>query len=244
MQKTAIVTGGAKGIGRAVSRALAHAGYSVAIFYKTSSAAAEALVYEIENSGGRAFAVCCDVRDSASVQNAVEAVRGAFGEISVLVNNAGISEQILFTDITDEKWADMLSVHLTGAFYMTRAAVPDMIHAKAGRIINIASMWGETGGSCEVHYSAAKAGLIGMTKALAKELAPSGITVNAVSPGAVETDMMHALGAETCRAVAEETPLERLGTPEEIAAAVLFLAGDGAGYITGQTLSVNGGAVI
>ncbi len=150
----------------------------------------------------------------------------------------------LFTDITDEKWADMLSVHLTGAFYMTRAVLPDMLHQKYGRIVNIASMWGETGGSCEVHYSAAKAGLIGMTKALAKELAPSGITVNAVSPGAVDTDMMRRMGADVCRAVAEETPTERLGTPEEIAAAVLFLAGENAGYITGQTLSVNGGAVI
>lgn len=244
MQKTAIITGGAKGIGRAISLAFARAGYAVAVLYKSSEAAAETLMREIENGGGRAIAVACDVRDSASVQKAVDAVRSAFGAIGVLVNNAGISEQLLFTDITDEKWADMLSVHLTGAFYMTRAVLPDMLHEKSGRIINIASMWGETGGSCEVHYSAAKAGLIGMTKALAKELAPSGITVNAVSPGAVDTDMMRHLGADTCRAVAEETPMERLGKPEEVAAAVLFLAGDGAAYITGQTLSVNGGVVI
>lgn len=244
MRKTAIVTGGAKGIGRAVSLALAGAGYAVAVLYKTSEAAAQSLTEEIVQGGGCAVPVPCDVRDSASVQNAVDAVHSVFGKVDLLVNNAGISEQILFTDITDEKWADMLSVHLTGAFYVTRAVLPDMIHEKHGRIINIASMWGETGGSCEVHYSAAKAGLIGMTKALAKEVAPSGITVNAVSPGAVETDMMRALGTDTCRAVAEETPMERLGTPDEIAAAVLFLAGDSAGYITGQTLSVNGGAVI
>lgn len=244
MQKTAIITGGAKGIGRAVSLAFARAGYAVAVLYHTSEAAAEALVREIETDGGRAAAIPCDVRDSASVQNAVDAVRKDLGKIDVLVNNAGISEQILFTDITDEKWADMLAVHLTGAFYMTRAVLPDMLHEKSGRIVNIASMWGETGGSCEVHYSAAKAGLIGLTKALAKELAPSGITVNAVSPGAIDTDMMRRLGAETCRAVAEDTPMERLGTPEEVAAAVLFLAGERTGYITGQILSVNGGAVI
>ena len=244
MQKTAIITGGATGIGRAVSLAFARAGYAGAVLYKTSETAAQALVREIENGGGRAVAVSCDVRDSASVQNAVDTVREKLGKTDALVNNAGISEQLLFTDITDEKWADMLSVHLTGAFYMTRAVLPDMLHQKYGRIVNIASMWGETGGSCEVHYSAAKAGLIGMTKALAKELAPSGITVNAVSPGAVDTDMMRRMGADVCRAVAEETPTERLGTPEEIAAAVLFLAGENAGYITGQTLSVNGGAVI
>ena len=244
MQKTAIITGGATGIGRAVSLAFAHAGYAVAVLYKTSETAAQALVREIENGGGSAAAVFCDVRDSASVQNAVDTVREKLGKTDALVNNAGISEQLLFTDITDEKWADMLSVHLTGAFYMTRAVLPDMLHQKYGRIVNIASMWWETGGSCEVHYSAAKAGLIGMTKALAKELAPSGITVNAVSPGAVDTDMMRRMGADVCRAVAEETPTERLGTPEEIAAAVLFLAGENAGYITGQTLSVNGGAVI
>ena len=234
MQKTAIITGGATGIGRAVSLAFAHAGYAVAVLYKTSETAAQALVREIENGGGSAAAVFCDVRDSASVQTAVDTVRERLGKTDALVNNAGISE----------KWADMLSVHLTGAFYMTRAVLPDMLHQKYGRIVNIASMWGETGGSCEVHYSAAKAGLIGMTKALAKELAPSGITVNAVSPGAVDTDMMRRMGADVCRAVAEETPTERLGTPEEIAAAVLFLAGENAGYITGQTLSVNGGAVI
>lgn len=158
MQKTAIITGGAKGIGRAVSLAFARAGYAVAVLYHTSEAAAEALVQEIETDGGRAAAIPCDVRDSASVQNAVDAVHKHLGKVDVLVNNAGISEQILFTDITDEKWADMLAVHLTGAFYMTRAVLPDMLHQKAGRIVNIASMWGETGGSCEVHYSAAKAG--------------------------------------------------------------------------------------
>ena len=161
-----------------------------------------------------------------------------------MVNNAGISEQKLFTDITDSDWEQMLAVHLNGAFYMTRALVPAMVHRKYGRIINIASMWGETGGSCEVHYSAAKAGLIGLTKALAKELAPSGITVNAVSPGAVETDMMRALGEEVCKSVAEETPVGRLAHPQEIADAICFLASEKAAYITGQVLSVNGGAVI
>ena len=243
-RKVAVVTGASRGIGAATAAALAEAGFAVAVLYRTNRALADTCVQKIRENGGTARAYAVDVTDSAAVKKVTAQIELDLGAVSVLVNNAGISEQKLFTDISDSDWEQMLAVHLHGAFYMTRALVPAMVHRKYGRIINIASMWGETGGSCEVHYSAAKAGLIGLTKALAKELAPSGITVNAVSPGAVETDMMRALGEEVCKTVAEETPVGRLAHPREIADAVCFLASEKAAYITGQVLSVNGGAVI
>lgn len=243
-QKVAVVTGASRGIGAATAVALAEAGFTVAVLYRTNRVLAETCVQKIRETGGTAHAYAVDVTDSAAVKIVTAQIEKDLGTVSVLVNNAGISEQKLFTDITDSDWEQMLAVHLNGAFYMTRALVPAMVHRKYGRIINIASMWGETGGSCEVHYSTAKAGLIGLTKALAKELAPSGITVNAVSPGAVETDMMRALGEEVCKSVAEETPVGRLAHPQEIADAICFLASEKAAYITGQVLSVNGGAVI
>jgi 8-oxoguanine DNA-glycosylase Ogg len=158
--------------------------------------------------------------------------------------NAGIAQQKLFTDITPEEWQRMLDVNLSGAFHLCQLALPGMIRRKQGRILTVSSMWGQTGGSCEVHYSAAKAGLIGLTKALAKEEGPSGITVNCVAPGVIETDMMAAFTAEDKAALAEETPVGRLGTPEEVAKLLVFLAGEDAGYITGQVFGVNGGLVI
>ncbi|MGN0519889.1 MAG: elongation factor P 5-aminopentanone reductase [Candidatus Fimenecus sp.] len=243
-RKVAAVTGASRGIGAATALALADEGFAVAVLYQTNQAGADACVQSILTNGGQARAYRVDVTDSAAVAAVTAQIEREMGAVSVLVNNAGISEQKLFTEITDSDWERMLAVHLDGAFYMTRAFLPAMLHEKYGRIINIASMWGETGGSCEVHYSAAKAGLIGLTKALAKELAPSGITVNAVSPGAVDTDMMRMLGTEICKSVAEETPVGRLARPEEIADAVCFLANEKAAYITGQVLSVNGGAVI
>lgn len=241
MSKVAVVTGASGGIGRAVAFALADATFSVAVLYGKNQAAAEKTVQQIVARGGCAQAYGCDLCDSDAVQQTAEKIQTQLGAAAVLVNCAGISAQKQFQDITDADWAQMLGVHLTGAFYLTRALLPGMLHNKAGRIVNIASVWGETGGACEVHYSAAKAGLIGMTKALAKELAPSGITVNAVSPGAVDTAMMWQLGDAVCQSVAAEIPLGRLGTPEDVARAVLFLAGDGGAYITGQVLAVNGG---
>lgn len=243
-EQVAVVTGASRGIGAATAVSLGDTGYTVAVLYKSNQAGAEKTVKKIQKNGGQARAYQLDVTDSTAVTAVTAQITAELGDISVLVNNAGVSEQKLFTDITDTDWSNMLSVHLNGAFYLSRAVLPAMLHEKYGRIINIASMWGETGGSCEVHYSAAKAGLIGLTKALAKELAPSGITVNAVSPGAVETDMMKMLGHEVCESVAEETPVGRLGRPEEIADAVCFLASEKAAYITGQVLSVNGGIVI
>ena len=172
------------------------------------------------------------------------AVEQALGRVDVLVSNAGIAQQKLFTDITPEEWQHMLDVNLSGAFHLCQLALPGMIRRKAGRILTVSSMWGQTGGSCEVHYSAAKAGLIGLTKALAKEEGPSGITVNCVAPGVIDTDMMAAFTAEDKAALAEETPVGRLGSADEVAQLLVFLAGESAGYITGQVFGVNGGLVI
>ena len=183
MTKTALITGASGGIGSQTAKKLASDGYSLALVFNRSEEKAKALVSEL---GTNAKIYKCDIRNSKEVSDTVKAVIADFGEISVLVNNAGIAQQKLFTDITDEDWQTMLDTNLSGAFYFSRAVLPEMIKRKSGKIINIASMWGETGASCEVHYSAAKAGLIGLTKALAKEVGLSGITVNAVSPGVIQ----------------------------------------------------------
>lgn len=244
MEKVALVSGASGGIGTACCKRLAASGFCIAALYHKNESAAAALVRDITASGGKAAAFCCDIRDSGAVGDTVKAVQRTLGGVDVLVGCAGVSRQRLFQEITDEAWAQMRGVHLDGAFYLTRAVLPGMLQKKQGRIIHIASMWGETGGSCEVDYSAVKAGLIGLCRALAKEVAPSGITVNCVSPGAVDTPMLRALGEETCRLVEAEIPLGRLGTPEDVAGAVAFLASGDAAYITGQVLSVNGGLVI
>jgi 3-oxoacyl-[acyl-carrier protein] reductase len=184
------------------------------------------------------------VASRASCEVAFHAAEQALGRVDVLVSNAGIAQQKLFTDITPDEWQHMLDVNLTGAFHLCQLALPGMIRRKAGRILTVSSMWGQTGGSCEVHYSAAKAGLIGLTKALAKEEGPSGITVNCVAPGVIDTDMMAAFTAEDKAALAEETPVGRLGSADEVAKLLVFLAGEDAGYITGQVFGVNGGLVI
>lgn len=241
--KTALVTGGAKGIGAAICRQLAEDGYNVAVNYNTSKSEAEALKAELsEKTPVEIFKA--DVSDSAQVDKMFSDIENVFGGVDILVNNAGIAGQVLFTDITDELWDKMLGTDLTGAFYCCRRALKYMINQKQGTVINIASMWGEVGASMEVHYSAAKAGLIGLTKALAKEVGLSGITVNAVSPGVVLTDMMAQFSEEDKKALADETPLGTLGTAEDVASAVSFLASEKARFITGQVISVNGGFVI
>ena len=244
MRRAALVTGGAKGIGRAVCLALAENGMNIAVNYAGSAAAAEETAANCRALGVQAITLQADVRSPEACQKLVEDTAAAFGRIDVLVNNAGIAQQKLFTDITPEEWQRMLDVNLSGAFHLCQLALPGMIRRKQGRILTVSSMWGQTGGSCEVHYSAAKAGLIGLTKALAKEEGPSGITVNCVAPGVIETDMMAAFTAEDKAALAEETPVGRLGTPEEVAKLLVFLAGEDAGYITGQVFGVNGGLVI
>ena len=242
-KKTALVTGGAKGIGAAVCRALAKDGYNIALNFNTSEN--EALSLKNELSAITSVEIFkADVSDSEQVKKMFSEIENVFGGVDVLVNNAGISEQALFTDITDEMWQKMIGTNLTGAFNCCRCALPYMIREKSGSIINIASMWGEVGASMEVHYSAAKAGLIGLTKALAKEVGLSGITVNAVSPGVVLTDMMAQFSDEDKKVLADETPMGVLGTPEDIAATVSFLASEKARFITGQVVSVNGGFVI
>ena len=235
-----LISGGARGIGAAAARAVWQAGYRVAVLYHTHAEAAAALEKELPGL----LAVQCDVASRASCEVAFRAAEQALGRVDVLVSNAGIAQQKLFTDITPEEWQRMLDVNLTGAFNLCQLALPGMIRRKAGRILTVSSMWGQTGGSCEVHYSAAKAGLIGLTKALAKEEGPSGITVNCVAPGVIDTDMMASFTAEDKAALAEETPVGRLGTAEEVAKLLLYLAGEDAGYITGQVFGVNGGLVI
>ena len=238
--KTVLITGAARGIGAAAAESFAEAGYQVVINYLHSAEKAEALA---ARWSGRALAVQADVADPAQVEAMFAAAEKTFGGVDVLVCNAGIAAQKLFTDVTDEEWRRMLDVHLSGAFYCCRRALPRMIRQKWGRILTVSSMWGQVGGSCEAAYSAAKAGLIGLTKALAREEGPSGVTVNCVAPGVIDTDMMAAFSAEDKEALAQETPLGALGTPKQVAGALVFLAGDGAGYITGQVLGVNGGLV-
>ncbi len=234
--KTALVLGATGGIGEAVVRRLCRDGYKVAISYCKSEAKAHSLV------NANACVVFCDQRSADSVNTAVRTVADRFGGLHLLVNCAGISEWGLFDSMTDETWQNLRSVNLDGVVYACRAAVPIMVRQKCGCIVNIGSVWGETGASCEVAYSACKAGVSGLTKALAKELAPSGITVNCVAPGAVETAMMQRFSEEEITALCEEIPLGRMAKPEEIADAVAFLAN--APYITGQILGVNGGLYI
>lgn len=242
--KTAVITGAAKGIGAAIAVAFAKAGYKVVINYNKSEERAIALC-QILNDTYPTEAVCikADVSTSEGAKKLITEAVTAFGDIDVLVNNAGIAQQKLFTDISDADWNAMLDTNLSSVFYTSRAAVPFMVSKKSGSIVNISSIWGETGGSCEVHYSAAKAGVIGLTKALAKELGPSNITVNCVCPGVIKTDMLNSFTEEDLKALAEETPVMRLGTPKEVADAVFYLATN-SGFVTGQVLSVNGGLYV
>lgn len=243
MKRTAFVTGGSKGIGAAVVRKLCEDGFQVAVNYNSSEQRAKALCSELTSLGYRAVAVKGDVSSAGDVKRMFAEIREELGCVSVLVNNAGVSLWGLFDSVTDEQWQHILGVNLTGAVNCSREALGDMLKEKYGRIINISSVWGQVGASCEAVYSATKAGLIGLTRALAKEYAPSGITVNCVSPGVVDTDMMNRFSDSEKSEIYEEIPMGRAGTPEEVAAAVAFFAGDGAAYVTGQVLGVNGGTV-
>ena len=245
-QQTVLITGGSRGIGAASVLAFAKAGYRVAFTWHSSDDAARRVVETVQQTvpGSTVLAIRADAADSAQVRDAVAQTARELGGPQVLVCNAGIAQQKLFTDRTDEDWRRMMSVDLDGVFYACRAALPGMIREKYGRILCVSSMWGQTGGSCEVHYSAAKAGVIGLCRALAKEEGPSGITVNCVAPGVIDTDMMASFTEEDRAALAEETPVGRLGTAEEIARTLVFLASPDAGYITGQVIGQNGGLVI
>lgn len=229
------ITGGTRGIGAEMVRQFSEAGHHVLLLYQNSTA----LAHELEAEYKNVTAVQVDVTDSKKVADCFCNRR-----VDVLINNAGIAQQKLFCDLTEQDWDTMFDVHVKGAFHCIQAVLPQMIDRKQGKIINISSMWGQVGASCEVHYSAAKAALIGMTKALAKEVGPSHIQVNCIAPGVIETDMLRDFTVEDKNALAEETPLCRIGTPADIAKVALFLASDDADFITGQILGVNGGFVI
>ena len=237
--KCALITGGSRGIGAELVRAFAREGYNVAFTYNRSENEASLLSRQTGALAIRA--------DSAVEQDVIHAVRETLdklGKIDCLINNAGISSFSLFTELTLDEWNRNLAVNLTGAFLYSKEVLPGMISRKQGRIINVSSVWGLVGSSCEVHYSTAKAGLIGMTKALAKEVGPSGITVNAIAPGVIDTEMNRRLSADDLLALEFETPLSRIGNPSEVAEAALFLASDGASFITGDVLNVSGGFVV
>jgi len=234
-----LITGGSRGIGAACVRAFSQRGDRVAFFYRQSHAEAETLARECG-----ALAVCADVRDPDAVRDAVERVKRDLGSLDVLVSNAGISQIKLLTDVSDADWRAMIDTNLSGAFYVTRAVAKEMVARHSGSIVFIGSMWGKTGASCEAHYSASKAGLRGLTMALAKELGPSNITVNCVEPGVIDTEMNAALDRDTRRELCDATPLCRIGRAEEVASAVCFLASDAASFITGQILGVDGGFAV
>ena len=240
MKKTALVTGGSGGIGSEVCKALAEDGWQVAVCYKSGRAAAEALVTELKGQGLCAEAFHCDIGDRESIERCISEVRDSFGMVTLLVNNAGTADIELFTDMTDEKLCEMLEINLLGAMRMSRGVLTDMIREHAGNIINITSVWGEKGASCEVAYSAAKAGLIGFTKALAREVAISSIRVNCISCGMIDTKMNGELTEEDVRAIVDDIPAGRIGLPRDVANAVRFLSSEGADYIHGQVIRVDG----
>ena len=244
MSKVAVITGASGGIGAAVARRLAAQGCYVVLGYCRSREKAESLCRELREAGGEAVSFRADLTKAEEAKALIEFAVQQYGHLDILVNNAGISQIKLFTDITQEDWQRMFAANVDGIYHCCRAAVPYLVQQHSGTIINVSSIWGLCGASCEVHYSASKAAVIGFTQALAKELAPSGITVNCVAPGVIDTDMMAAFTAEDKAALAEETPVGRLGSADEVAKLLVFLAGEDAGYITGQVFGVNGGLVI
>lgn len=244
MDKIALITGASRGIGRAIARRMAKEGYAVCINYIEREDKALELKAELEAQGHRAMIYRADVADREQVNAMVAAVKAEFGGVSLLVSNAGVAGQCLFQDVSDEMWDRYFNVNVRGAFNCAQAVLPDMIHEKAGNIVTISSMWGLRGASCEVVYSATKAALIGLTKSLAMELAPSGIRVNCVAPGVVDTDMLSALPRDVMDSLADMTPMGRLGKPEDIAGAVAFFAGAESGFITGQVLTADGGFIL
>lgn len=242
--RTAIVTGGSRGIGAAAARLLARNGWKVAVGCLEHPEKAEELCGILSEEGREAFSFRGDVSSVEEMERLAQAVLDRWGQIDLLVNNAGIAQQKLFTDITEAEWDRMFAVNVKGLYACCRAVVPHMVRRKSGNIINLSSVWGQVGASCEVHYSAAKAAVIGFTKALAKELGPSGIRVNCVAPGVIATDMNAALDADTLNSLREDTPLGTIGSPEDAAQAILWLAEEGSSFVTGQTIGVNGGFVI
>lgn len=240
-----LITGASKGIGAATARLLAKEGWDVAINYNTSREAAEQLAAELSGLGRKALPIQADISDPEQAEGLVRKAERNLGPLDAVVCNAGVAlPQQLLTDTTVEQWRRLMSADLDGMFYVLKAAIPGLVRQKRGAIVTVSSMWGLTGGSCEAPYSAAKAGAIGLTKALARELGPSKIRVNCVAPGVIATEMNAALDKETLDALREETPLGAIGTPEDAARAILWLAGEESSFVTGQVIGVNGGFVI
>lgn len=236
--KTVLITGGSRGIGKAAVELFLKNGYKVLFIYHSAQKEAQTL------SAKGAIAYRADLSSAEECQRIAEQILKEQGGVDVLINNAGIAHFALFTDLKNEEWDRVRAVNLDAPIYLTRAFLPYMIGNKWGRIVNVSSMWGQVGSSCEVAYSTAKAGLLGFTKALAKEEGPSGITVNCICPGLIDTDMNGGLDEQTLKEIVDETPLSRMGTPLDVASLCLFLASEEASFITGQVIGVNGGLVI
>lgn len=241
MKKVALITGSSRGIGRAEAITLARDGYAVCVNCVEREDKAQELVDMLRSNGCEAMWYKADVADAAAVKQMVAAIEEKLGAVTLLVNNAGIAKQCLFQDMTEDYWRHIFDVNLNGAFNTIQAVLPHMLHEHSGCIINTSSIWGQHGASCEVAYSATKHAIIGLTRSLAQELAPTNIRVNCVAPGVIDTDMVQVLGTETLAALAEDTPVGRLGRPEDIAAVVSFLASDAASFITGQVITSDGG---
>lgn len=243
MKKVALITGSSRGIGRAEAITLARDGYAVCVNCVEREDKAQELVDMLRSNGCETMWYKADVSDSTAVKQMVAAIEEKLGAVTLLVNNAGIAKQCLFQDMTEDYWRHIFDVNLNGAFNTIQAVLPHMLHEHSGCIINTSSIWGQHGASCEVAYSATKHAIIGLTRSLAQELAPTNIRVNCVAPGVIDTDMVQVLGTETLAALAEDTPVGRLGRPEDIAAVVSFLASDAASFITGQVITSDGGFI-
>ena len=242
--KTALITGASRGIGKATAELFAENGYAVIINYNKSEKEALNLVSEIREKGGTAMAVKADVSSETEVSEMMKKISENFSSVDVLINNAGISLQKMLTETSIEEWDNIFGITARGTFLVTKSVLPMMINKKSGSIINISSIWGNVGASCEVAYSSAKASLIGFTKALAKEVGPSGVRVNCLCPGVIDTDMNKMHSEETLACLCDETPLMRIGSPFEVAETVLFLASEKSSFITGQVFSIDGGMTV
>lgn len=244
MSKTVLITGASKGIGATMAMRFAEKGYNVVMNYNNSVQSALLLQRSLSENGYNVMAFKANVKNRLEVDLMVKEAIYRFGSIDILINNAGVSHQSLITDLSEQDWNNIIGTNLTGVFNCTQSVLPSMISKKSGSILNISSMWGEVGASCEVAYSAAKAGVIGFTKALAKEVGPSGITVNCITPGLIDTAMNQNLTEDDLTSIVDDTPLCRIGNTNDIATTAMFLTSEEASFITGQIIGVNGGLII